>query len=114
MEQLAVFGEDVCRSLRRSMVRRNVLLFLWLFQDAATIADIAKGIGSNYTNVLLAVEGDDDRYAVRLSLIRLGLLERENVVGTLWVYRLTSRGKSAAKKLREIGYDLEVRPGQEA
>lgn len=107
-----MFGKDVNRSLRRSAVRRNALLYLLLL-GTASIADIAKGIHSNYTNVRLAIEGDGDRYAMRLSLIKLGLVDREAITGDLCVYRLTPMGESVAKVLEELGYDRDFKLDQE-
>lgn len=71
----AVKLEDIIRSLG-SEERRKVYWYLSdTYPEWTTVMDIARGVQSDYKNVMGALKGDGKRYSKKLALIKVYLVE---------------------------------------
>jgi predicted transcriptional regulator with HTH domain len=103
-EKLKVHGFNVLQSLRRSTVRIKILNYLNQTHGKATIAEISESISQSYTNVKLAIFGDDLRYRKNRSLINVGLVSVEDINGSgSNIIILTHKGREVAGSLEELG-----------
>lgn len=86
-------------SARRSRVRAQSLLALWVLRSAHP-AEIARFIGSRADRVVAALEGDDVDYARDVAPVRLGYVRvLEGPTGR--AYAITEDGDRAALDLNE-------------
>ncbi len=85
--------EDVFRSLRRSRVRSEIMMYLYNnYPEASYPAEIAKDTGIDPKNVLKGLRGTG-RFDAAKSLLKQGVVE-EIERGDEAYYRLSERGKS--------------------
>ena len=92
--------EEILRSLRRSRVRTEVIMYLYkIYPRASYPAEISRNIGVDPTNILGGLRGMGSRFDESNSLLKMGLvdkIERENIV----YYRLSERGKELIESLK--------------
>ena len=91
--------EDVFRSLRRSRVRTEILMYLYnKYPGASYPAEIARNTGIDPSNILGGLRGTG-RFDASNSLLKQGVvekIERENAT----YYRLSERGKSLIESIQ--------------
>lgn len=93
--------ERVFRSLRRSRVRTEILMYLYNHYPRALYpAEIARDTGINPTNVLGGLKGMG-RFDASSSLLNLGFVE-ELSQGDIPLYRLSERGKSLMERMHAV------------
>ena len=91
--------ERVFRSLRRSRVRTEILMYLYTHYPRALYpAEIARDTGINPINVLGGLKGMG-RFDTSSSLLNQGFVE-ELSQGDIPLYRLSERGKSLMERLQ--------------
>ena len=95
LEKLKELGFDVYYSLSRSTVRQELLLFLKAVGKTTTMYDASKLTKLGYTNIKLAVIGDDRKYKRMYSLVNTGLVCFEEVDESCYL-TLTDKGVKAA------------------
>lgn len=87
------------RSLRRSRVRTEIVMYLYkIYPRASYPAEISRNTGIDSTNVLGGLRGMGNRFDESNSLLKMGLvdkIERDNMV----YYRLSNRGKDLIEGL---------------
>lgn len=94
--------EDVFRSLRRSRVRTEILMFLYKnYPSASYPAEIARHTGIDPTNILGGLRGMGGRFDESSSLIKIRLVEKVEL-GNATYYRLSERSKSFIESLRKV------------
>ncbi|RLI76867.1 hypothetical protein DRP04_12175 [Archaeoglobales archaeon] len=92
----------VIRSINKSILRKKVLLHLdSVYPNADYLANIARAIGSDSSNVLGCIRGMGNRYNGNSSLIELGLIEVIERDGYKY-YKITELGKRVVKYIREV------------
>ena len=85
---------QILRSLRRSRVRTEIVMYLYkIYPNASYPADIARNIGIDPTNILGGLRGMGSRYDKSNSLIERGVVERVDLEDVTY-YQLSKRGKS--------------------
>jgi predicted transcriptional regulator with HTH domain len=93
--------EHVFRSLRRSRVRTEILMYLYNHYPRASYpAEIARDTGINPTNVLGGLKGMN-RFDASHSLLKQGFVE-EMEQGDIPLYRLSERGKSLMERMHDV------------
>ena len=86
--------EQVFRSLRRSRVRTEILMFLYkCYPNASYPAEISRKTGINPANVLGGLRGMGNRFDAGNSLLKHGVVEKKEH-GNATYYRLSELGKS--------------------
>jgi predicted transcriptional regulator with HTH domain len=92
--------EDVFRSLRRSRVRTEILMYLYnSYPRASYPAEISRRTGIDPTNVLGGLRGMG-RFDTSNSLLKQGVVEKiEREKATY--YRLSDRGKSLIESMQK-------------
>jgi predicted transcriptional regulator with HTH domain len=99
MSEIQRFGPQVLRSLRRSRVRTEIVMYLYkIYPNLSYPADIARNIGIDPTNILGGLRGMGSRYDKSNSLIERGIVEKVELENTTY-YRLSKRGKSLIENL---------------
>jgi|LGVE01.1.fsa_nt_gb predicted transcriptional regulator with HTH domain len=92
--------EDVSRSLRRSRVRSEIMMYLYnSYPEASYPAEIAKDTGIDSKNIIKGLKGTG-WLDVAKSLLKQGVveeIERENET----YYRLSDRGKSLVESMQQ-------------
>lgn len=92
-------GFEVFRSLKRSRVRTEILMYLYNnYPKASYPAEIARDTGIDPSNVLGGLRGMGKRFGVSDSLLKQGMVEKMDS-GDISYYRLTERGKSLMESL---------------
>lgn len=95
---MEVLDYNVVRSLKKSRIRKDVLLFLLkIYPEGSYIAEIAAKIGADPSNVIGALRGNR-RYKEALSLVSLSLVEGEKAKETRF-YRLSDKDMEMAQSL---------------
>lgn len=100
------------RALRRSRIRAEILLVL-LEHGRLSLADLARMVEANSSNVYWAIWGDNEpdpkrkRYKIAESLVVLGLVDLVEVDDTK-LYELSLLGQAVARRLRA---ELDKRRG---
>ena len=90
---------QILRSLRRSRVRTEIVMYLYkIYPDASYPADIARNIGIDPTNILGGLRGMGSRYDKSNSLIERGIVEKVELEDATY-YRLLERGISVIESL---------------
>ncbi len=91
--------EEILRSLRRSRVRTEIVMYLYkIYPRASYPAEMSRNIGVDSTNILGGLRGMGSRFDESNSLLKMGLvdkIERENIA----YYRLSERGKDLIESL---------------
>ena len=99
MSEERQFEPQILRSLRRSRVRTEIVMYLYkIYPDASYPADIARNIGIDPTNILGGLRGMGSRYDKSNSLIERGVVEKVELEDATY-YRLSERGKSVIESL---------------
>ncbi|MGA9140414.1 MAG: archaellum operon transcriptional activator EarA family protein [Methanocella sp.] len=93
-------GHDLYKSLSRSKIRRDILIFLRKNPDNTTIFEISRNIKASYTNTKGAILGYGKGYKEERSLASLGLVISENGRSSVNII-LSPRGHEIAKLLEE-------------
>ncbi len=92
----------ILRSLNKSVLRKKVLLHLdTVYPNADYLANIARVVGSDPSNVLGCLKGMGNRYNGNSSLIELGLVELVERDGYKY-YRITELGKKVVRYMKEV------------
>ncbi len=92
----------ILRSLNKSVLRKKVLLHLdTVYPNADYLANIARAVGSDPSNVLGCLKGMGNRYNGNSSLIELGLVELVERDGYKY-YRITELGKKVVRYMKEV------------
>ncbi len=92
--------EEIIRSLRRSRVRTEILMYLYkIYPHASYPAEIARNTGIDPTNVLGGLRGMGTRFDVSNSLVEQGVVEKIERGKTTY-YRLTERGKMLIESMK--------------
>lgn len=94
--------EDVFRSLRRSRVRTETLMYLYKrYPMASYPAEIARKTGIDPTNIIGGLRGLGSRFDESNSLLNVRLVEKVEV-GNATYYRLSERSKSFIESLKLV------------
>ncbi|MCD6456873.1 MAG: hypothetical protein J7K81_08840 [Methanophagales archaeon] len=102
-EQEPQFEPRIVRSLRRSRVRTEIVMYLYkIYPNASYPADIARNIGIDPTNILGGLRGMGSRFDKSNSLIERGIVEKVELEGAAY-YRLSERGKALIESLNMVG-----------
>jgi predicted transcriptional regulator with HTH domain len=92
--------EEILRSLRRSRVRTEIIMYLYkIYPRASYPAEMSRNIEVDPTNILGGLRGMGSRFDESSSLLKMGLvekIERENIA----YYRLSERGKELIESLK--------------
>jgi len=92
--------EEILRSLRRSRVRTEIVMYLYkIYPRASYPAEMSRNIGVDPTNILGGLRGMGSRFDESNSLLKMGLvdkIEREKIA----YYRLSERGKELIESLK--------------
>lgn len=98
-EQEPQFEPRIVRSLRRSRVRTEIVMYLYkIYPNASYPADISRNTGIDPTNILGGLRGMGSRFDKTNSLIERGIVDKVELEGAAY-YRLSERGKSLIVKL---------------
>jgi hypothetical protein len=91
--------EEILRSLRRSRVRTEIVMYLYkIYPRASYPAEMSRNIRIDPTNILGGLRGMGSRFDESNSLLKMGLvdkIERESIA----YYRLSERGKELIESL---------------
>jgi predicted transcriptional regulator with HTH domain len=94
--------EEILRSLRRSRVRTEIIMYLYkIYPRASYPAEMSRNIGVDPTNILGGLRGMGSRFDESNSLLKMGLvdkIEREKIA----YYRLSEPGKDLIESLRLV------------
>ncbi|MEA2075651.1 MAG: archaellum operon transcriptional activator EarA family protein [Euryarchaeota archaeon] len=94
--------EEILRSLRRSRVRTEIVMYLYkIYPRASYPAEMSRNIGVDPTNILGGLRGMGNRFDESNSLLKMGLVEkveRDNVA----YYRLSEPGKGLIESLKLV------------
>ncbi len=95
---------QIMRSLRKSSVRREILMYLYtIYPEASYPTEIASNTRMDATNVLSGLRGMGSGFGESKSLLEIGLVDMvEREEGTS--YQLSKRGKSLIVKLMPTRY----------
>ncbi len=105
---LLTLDPHILRSLNKSTLRKRVLLHLSsIYPNYDYLANIARKVGSDASNVLGCIRGMGNRYNGNSSLIELGLVEVVDRGGYKY-YRATEMGRRIAKHLSELYKGLYI------
>jgi len=95
----AVWAEEILRSLRRSRVRTEIMMYLYkIYPRASYPADISRNTGIDPTNILGGLRGMGTRFDESNSLLNMGLVEKIER-DSMAYYRLSKRGKELIEDL---------------
>ena len=99
---LFTIDPHILRSINKSTLRKRVLMHLdSVYPNADYLANIARRIGSDPSNVLGCLKGMGNRYNGSSSLIELGLVEVLERDGYKY-YRITDLGRKVIKYVKEV------------
>ncbi len=102
VQSLFTIDPHILRSLNKSVLRKKVLLHLdAVHPNSDYLANIARAIGSDPSNVLGCLRGMGNRYNGNSSLIELGLVELIERDGYKY-YRITELGRKVVKYMKEV------------
>ena len=102
VEYFLTIDPHILRSINKSVLRKKVLLYLdSIYPNADYLANIARMVRSDPSNVLGCLRGMGNRWNGNSSLIELGLVE---YIEKDWhkYYRITELGRKIAKLIREL------------
>lgn len=93
--------EEILRSLRRSRVRTEIIMYLYkIYPRASYPAEIARNTGIDSTNILGGLRGMGSRFDESNSLLSQGVVEKIEL-GDATYYRLSDRGKALVESLQK-------------
>jgi predicted transcriptional regulator with HTH domain len=93
--------EEIVRSLRRSRVRTEILMYLYkIYPSASYPAEISRNTGIDSTNILGGLRGMSSRFGESSSLLKQGVVEKLER-GDATYYRLSERGKALVEGLQK-------------
>jgi len=93
--------EDVLRSLRRSRVRTEIVMYLYkIYPNASYPAEISRNTGIDPTNILGGLRGMGNRFDAGNSLLNQGVVEKVEREKATY-YRLSERGKSLIESIQK-------------
>ncbi len=93
--------EEIVRSLRRSRVRTEILMYLYkIYPKASYPAEISRNTGIDSTNILGGLRGMGSRFDESSSLLKQGIVEKLDL-GVATYYRLSERGKALVESLQK-------------
>ena len=93
--------EVVLRSLRRSRVRTEIVMYLYtIYPKASYPAEIARNTGIDPTNILGGLRGMGSRFDAASSLLNQGVVEKIERSDATY-YRLSERGKTLVESIHE-------------
>ena len=97
-----VLFEEVLRSLRRSRVRTEIVMYLYkIYPKASYPAEISRNTGIDPTNVLGGLRGMGNRFDAESSLLTQGIVEKvEHKKATY--YRLSKLGKALIESMQKF------------
>ncbi len=94
--------EEVLRSLRRSRVRTEIVMYLYkIYPKASYPAEISRNTGIDPTNILGGLRGMGNRFDAANSLLKQGVVEKIER-GDAAYYRLSELGKSLIESIQKI------------
>jgi predicted transcriptional regulator with HTH domain len=94
--------EEILRSLRRSRVRTETIMYLYkIYPRASYPAEIARNTGIDSTNILGGLRGMSSRFDESSSLLSQGMVEKLEL-GDATYYRLSDRGKALVESLQKV------------
>ncbi len=93
--------EEILRSLRRSRVRTEIVMYLYkIYPNASYPAEIGRNTGIDPTNVIGGLRGMGSRFDAANSLLTQGVVEKiEREKATY--YRLSELGKSVIESIQK-------------
>ena len=104
MSEIQRFEPQVLRSLRRSRVRTEIVMYLYkIYPNASYPADISRNTGIDPTNIIGGLRGMGRRFDKTNSLIERGLVEKVELEDATY-YRLSEYGKSLMESLNMVGH----------
>jgi predicted transcriptional regulator with HTH domain len=93
--------EEILRSLRRSRVRTEIIMYLYkIYPRASYPAEISRNTGIDSTNILGGLRGMGSRFDESNSLLSQGVVEKLEL-GNATYYRLSERGKALVESLQK-------------
>ncbi|MBE0515974.1 MAG: transcriptional regulator [Methanophagales archaeon] len=93
--------EEILRSLRRSRVRTEIIMYLYkIYPRASYPAEISRNTGIDSTNILGGLRGMGSRFDESNSLLSQGVVEKIEL-GDATYYRLSERGKALVESLQK-------------
>ncbi len=93
--------EEVLRSLRRSRVRTEIVMYLYkIYPNASYPAEISRNTGIDPTNILGGLRGMGNRFDAGNSLLKQGVVEKVEREKATY-YRLSERGKSLIESIQK-------------
>lgn len=93
--------EEVLRSLRRSRVRTEIVMYLYkIYPKASYPAEISRKTGIDPTNILGGLRGMGNRFDAANSLLKQGVVEKIER-GDATYYRLSELGKSLIESIQK-------------
>ena len=91
---------DVSRSLRRSKVRTEIMMYLYkIYPRASYPAEISRNTGIDPTNILGGLRGMGTRFDESNSLLSMGLVDKIERNSATY-YRLSEPGKELIESLK--------------
>jgi predicted transcriptional regulator with HTH domain len=94
--------EVVLRSLRRSRVRTEIVMYLYkIYPKASYPAEISRNTGIDPTNILGGLRGMGSRFDASSSLLNHGIVEKIERRDATY-YRLSERGKTLVESIQEV------------
>ena len=102
MSEIQRVEPQVLRSLRRSRVRTEIVMYLYkIYPNASYPADISRNTGIDPTNILGGLRGMGNRFDKSNSLIERGIVEKVELEDATY-YRLSERGKLLMESLNMV------------
>jgi predicted transcriptional regulator with HTH domain len=93
--------EEIVRSLRRSRVRTEIVMYLYtIYPKASYPAEISRNTGIDPTNILGGLRGMGSRFDESNSLLKQGVVEKVERRNATY-YRLSERGKALVESLQK-------------
>ncbi len=93
--------EEVLRSLRRSRVRTEIVMYLYkIYPNASYPAEISRNTGIDPTNILGGLRGMGNRFDAGNSLLKQGVVEKVEREKATY-YRLSEQGKSLIESIQK-------------
>jgi len=93
--------EEVLRSLRRSRVRTEIVMYLYkIYPNASYPAEISRNTGIDPTNVIGGLRGMGNRFVAENSLLSQGVVEKVEREKATY-YRLSEQGKTLIESIQK-------------
>jgi len=93
--------EKILRSLRRSRVRTEIVMYLYkIYPRASYPAEMSRNIEIDPTNILGGLRGMGNRFDESNSLLKMGLVDKIERGDNVVYYRLSERGKELIESMK--------------